>query len=230
VTIARYKDLCLDTNDVAVLAPFWQRALGGKLVKLADGDARLDPGPGRPSNEVTWVNVVPEPRTGKTRVHLGLWLAEPDPTPLVDAGATVVRTPGEDNWWVLADPEGNEFCAFPPRDDERPGIFELCVDSGDPRAQAEWWASVAGGTVREERGFAVLEGADGYPWQAWIFNAVPEPKTVKNRMHWDVDLVDPQPGALVAAGAVVLREPGGGTSWWVMADPEGNEFCAFAPR
>ena len=33
---------------------------------------------------------------------------------LVALGATVLREPGEQRWWVLADPEGHEFCAFPP--------------------------------------------------------------------------------------------------------------------
>ena len=36
-------------------------------------------------------------------------------TDIVDAGATVLREPDDDiSWWILADPEGNEFCAFPP--------------------------------------------------------------------------------------------------------------------
>jgi len=56
---------------------------------------------------------------------------------------------------------------------------------------------------------------------------VPEPKTVKNRVHWDVfGDVD----RLVEAGARVLRERGGDISWTVMADPEGNEFCVFDPE
>ena len=33
---------------------------------------------------------------------------------LLALGATVLREPGDQRWWVLADPEGNEFCAFPP--------------------------------------------------------------------------------------------------------------------
>ncbi len=57
-----------------------------------------------------------------------------------------------------------------------------------------------------------------------IFTRVPEPKTVKNRIHWDVR-GDVAP--LVAAGARVLREPGGDIHWTVLADPEGNEFCVF---
>ena len=37
------------------------------------------------------------------------------------------------------------------------------------------------------------------------------------------------PGALVSAGARVLRAPDDDIEWWVLTDPEGNEFCAFAP-
>jgi hypothetical protein len=53
---------------------------------------------------------------------------------------------------------------------------------------------------------------------------VPEPKTVKNRIHWDVygTVAD-----FEAAGATVLWEM---PRWTVMADPEGNEFCVFPPR
>ncbi|MFD4654549.1 VOC family protein [Kitasatospora sp. NPDC058444] len=63
-----------------------------------------------------------------------------------------------------------------------------------------------------------------------LFQAVPEPKQGKNRLHLDVH---PGPGEraatvarLTALGATVLRqveEPGG--AWTVMRDPEGNEFC-----
>ena len=55
---------------------------------------------------------------------------------------------------------------------------------------------------------------------------VPEPKTVKNRIHWDV------PGEraeLVGAGARLLRARGDDIAWDVLADPEGNEFCVFTP-
>jgi hypothetical protein len=231
MTIARYKDLCLDTNDVAVLGPFWRQVLGATLVDLDDGDARLDPGAGRPRNEVVWINVVPERRTAKTRVHLDIRLADPEPAALVEAGATISRQPGsEASSWVLADPEGNEFCAFPPAEGTQPGAFNLVVDCRDSLAQAQWWTGVVGGTVGRGKRAYWVEGAAGFPWPRWGFNPVEEPKTVKNRMHWDVDMADPEPAALVEAGAVVLREPDDDIHWWVMADPEGNEFCAFAPR
>jgi len=229
VTIARYKDLCLDTNDISVIAPFWRLALGARLVNLPDGDARLDPGPGRPANEVVWINRVPEPRTVKTRVHLDIRLATPEPTELLAAGATIRREPGEKPHWVLADPEGNEFCAFPSADGTQPGVANLVVDCRDSLAQAQWWAGLVGGTIGRGQRAYWIEGAAGFPWVRWGFNPVPEPKTVKNRVHWDIQMADPEPAALIEAGAVVLREPGDDIDWWVMADPEGNEFCAFAP-
>ncbi len=228
VTAARFKDLCLDASTPAVMAGFWSRAL--ELTPDAGsgkGVVRLAPGPGRPRAETLWINPVPEPRSAKTRVHLDLRLALPDPAPLLAAGAGLVRSPGDDPWWVLADPEGNEFCAFPPRAGTPNGVFELVVDCRDPGAQAAWWAGVVGGTVEHEKSWASLTGAAGFPWDHWVFNPVPEPKTVKNRLHWDVDLAAGDPSALVAAGATVLREPGGDIDWWVLADPEDNEFCAF---
>ena len=55
---------------------------------------------------------------------------------------------------------------------------------------------------------------------------VPEPKRAKNRVHWDVW---GNASALVAAGATLLRAHDTEIGWDVLADPEGNEFCVFAP-
>ncbi|MEU7055082.1 VOC family protein [Streptomyces sp. NPDC046197] len=63
-----------------------------------------------------------------------------------------------------------------------------------------------------------------------LFQRVPEPKTVKNRLHLDLHPGEGRRAAeterLEELGASVLRhvkEPAG--EWVVMADPEGNEFC-----
>jgi hypothetical protein len=63
-----------------------------------------------------------------------------------------------------------------------------------------------------------------------LFQRVPEPKTVKNRLHLDLHAGPERRAAEVARleglGARVVREvkePGG--QWLVMTDPEGNEFC-----
>ncbi len=74
-----------------------------------------------------------------------------------------------------------------------------------------------------ERGFWWLDGAAGLPWEM-IFTPVPEPKTVKNRVHWDVVGVSAE---VVDAGATLLRARDDEIHWDVLADPEGNEFCVF---
>lgn len=230
--IARFKDLCLDAADPLALGAFWARVLDGDVADAGDDDTRVDPRSARSNAESIWVNQVPEPRTGKTRVHLDLRMADAEPAALLAAGAQLVRKPsGETTWWVLDDPEGNPFCAFPASEGTRPGPFALVVESADPAAQATWWAGVLGGTIELGSTNASVIGATGFPWDYWEFDAVPAPKTVKNRLHWDVDLTDPEPMALITAGATLLREPLDEAHWWwVLADPEGNEFCAFAPR
>jgi hypothetical protein len=63
-----------------------------------------------------------------------------------------------------------------------------------------------------------------------LFQAVPEPKTTKNRVHLDLHVGADRRGAVVArlteaGGAVTGQGDEHGSSWIVMADPEGNEFC-----
>lgn len=57
------------------------------------------------------------------------------------------------------------------------------------------------------------------------FTLVPEVRTVKNRIHWDVDSADPE--ALVSDGATLLRARDDQIGWHALADPEGNELCVF---
>ncbi|MFD9795386.1 VOC family protein [Streptomyces sp. NPDC059070] len=65
-----------------------------------------------------------------------------------------------------------------------------------------------------------------------LFQDVPEAKTVKNRLHLDVHGAPGGLDELVARleelGATRVREVdrGPGGHWWIMRDPEGNEFCA----
>jgi hypothetical protein len=63
-----------------------------------------------------------------------------------------------------------------------------------------------------------------------LFQVVPEPKTVKNRVHLDVwvgaEHVAEHADRLVARGATFLHKASQGPHEWVtLADPEGNEFC-----
>lgn len=226
MTLAAFKDLCLDARDAGRLGAFWAAALDLPWEQQADGDAVVRGGP----LHALWINQVPEDKVVKNRVHLDLRV--PDVDALLDLGATRLADHGR--WQVLADPEGNELCAFP-TDDRASGAapalpFAICVDSAQPVDLALWWHGVLGGHLgpgaSDDRPRWLHEGAglDGL-----VLKAVPveDPRTTKNRCHWDVvaDAVD----ELVAVGARVLRTPDDEISWTVLADPQGNEFCAFAP-
>jgi hypothetical protein len=92
----------------------------------------------------------------------------------------------------------------------------------------------------EAEGYDKIADPDGVGPGIW-FQPVPESKTVKNRVHLDLDVtpkdqplleripvVDAEVARLVAAGASILStnaEPGVDHYGVVMADPEGNEFC-----
>lgn len=135
--------------------------------------------------------------------------------------------------------------------------FQVTVDSNTPHAQAKWWAEALGWRVEPSdetfiRGLIAaghaseddtefFEGALVWKIGAAIsdpetparprvlFQLVPEGKTVKNRLHFDIRVGadrDVVVDKLVAAGATVLyRESQGPYEWVTMTDPEGNEFC-----
>jgi hypothetical protein len=104
-------------------------------------------------------------------------------------------------------------------------LQRIVVDCRHPNTLAAWWGEVAGGTVSHHpRHFSTVKPTTDRPFTL-DFNAVPGPKTVKNRMHWDVRTTDI--ASLLANGASLLREPDASIYWHVLADPEDNEFCAF---
>jgi Glyoxalase-like domain len=160
-------------------------------------------------------------------VHLDIYarsLAE-----LTAKGATVVEAKHDDwGWTVMADPEGGEFCAF--IRDELPDdrLHGVVVGSVEPAAIATWWSELYGADlVHHPQGYSTVENVPGMPILTLDFVPVPEAKSVKNRIHWDVNA--PSLGALAAAGAAILRAADDEIGWTVLADPEGNEFCAFTP-
>ena len=221
MAIARFKDLCLDTGDPARLGEFWAAVLGRGQEAKDDGDRRLT---GPTPQHTLRVNRVPEAKTVKHRVHFDIYAREL--ADLEALGTTIVQPQhGTRTWTIMADPEGGEFCAFPRSEIPPERLHGLVVDSADPKAQARWWAEVYGVGVTENDGWSTLEGVPGMPILTMDFVPVPEPKAVKNRIHWDVTV--PGVAPLAEVGATVLREPDAEISWYVLADPEGNEFCAF---
>jgi hypothetical protein len=189
-----------------------------------DGDAHLRDDAGRIQ---VWLNVVPEPKTVKNRIHLDVNAESVQRA--VDAGASLIQE--LPRWTILADPDGQEHCVFVRAEPFDKRAYELVWDCPEgPRAShdtAAWWCDVVGGAVvDDQRGFSWVQDIPECPWDSFDFVGVPEPKTTKNRVHIDVTTDDLD--ALVGHGAVVLRTKGdGGLGWTVLADPAGNEFCAF---
>ncbi|MGA8248760.1 MAG: VOC family protein [Nocardioides sp.] len=224
MALATFKDLCIDVADAGVSGEFWTAALGWRLERHDDGDAHLRDADGRIQ---VWLNQVPEPKTVKNRIHLDVRAASVDE--VLALGATVLQP--YERWTTVADPEGHELCVFV-RDEPIPmRAYELvwsCAEGAQPCHDiAAWWAEVLGAVLvdDDERGFSWIEQIPGCPWDSFDWNGVPEPKVVKNRVHIDVSTDDLD--ALVAYGATVLHSKADGLGWTVLADPDGNEFCAF---
>jgi len=108
-------------------------------------------------------------------------------------------------------------------------IRHVTIDCADAYALATFWSKVLGQPLHEEDEpgdpEALIEAA------GVLFVTVPETKTVKNRIHFDLQpqdrTRDEEVERLLALGATVAddRRKPDGTGWVVMADPEGNEFC-----
>ena len=119
-------------------------------------------------------------------------------------------------------------------------LRDIVVDCGHPATIARFWAGVlegyrvapyddaeierlrvAGYDSPDDDPTVCVLGPPGAP--RWWFVLVPERKTTKNRVHWDItgSVAD-----LLSAGATLVVERQG---FSVLADPEGNEFCVFPP-
>jgi hypothetical protein len=211
---ATFKELCLDTSEGGdALGRFWAAATGCSYV---DGDVV-----GSEEGMGIALCPVPEAKTVKHRVHLDVYARSVDDVLALGATLAPHQDPADD-WTVLLDPEGGELCVFL-RDDLPPyRVFEVNVDSADGPAIAAWWGEAFGVPVVDRHGFPTLSDVPGMPFEMFLFDGgIPEPKTVKNRWHWDVygDVEE-----LLTLGATKLWEM---PRWTVLADPEGNEFCVF---
>jgi Glyoxalase-like domain len=106
-------------------------------------------------------------------------------------------------------------------------IKSVSFDCADALVLARFWAAALGTDVAEdataERAYVEAAGWGGP--NMW-FNRVPEPRTAKNRMHFDLrapGAVEDEVRRLEALGASVVERFDGHT---IMNDPEGNVFCA----
>jgi len=134
---------------------------------------------------------------------------------------------------------------------------QVTIDSTSPHELADWWAEALGWQVEpQDEAFIarmVESGAaseqdtvrhrGALVWRTGaalrspdpdrprlLFQAVPEPKTGKNRMHLDVrvgaERREAEVARLIGLGATELwRQSQGPYEWVTLADPQGNEFC-----
>jgi predicted enzyme related to lactoylglutathione lyase len=108
----------------------------------------------------------------------------------------------------------------------------LVVDGADTHALAAFWSAILGTTIDSAEGdghYIDLAPTDGFP--ILRFQRVPESKSVKNRLHLDIEVEDV--GVAIetvrALGGSLVRPPEVEYGWTfaILADPEGNEFCAI---
>ena len=105
-------------------------------------------------------------------------------------------------------------------------IKSVTFDCQDALLLARFWAGALGTSVDEESTHdkAYVE-APGWGGPNMWFRRVPEQKTAKNRLHFDLRApsgISEEVACLQALGASVLEV---GEDLVVMQDPEGNEFC-----
>ena len=109
-------------------------------------------------------------------------------------------------------------------------IDRVTVDCADPQRMATFWSEALGYDIRDHDGNLSIFDANG-PGPDIGFQQVPEPKVVKNRLHFDLlpgnSDWDAAVERLEALGAekVPFFDHDLTQTWWVMRDPEGNEFC-----
>ena len=110
------------------------------------------------------------------------------------------------------------------------------IDSQEPARLADFWQAALGWRrTHETDDEIVLEPPAGSPQDGvapdLLFARVPEPKTVKNRLHLDLRPLDQAAEVARLEGLGAVRVDVGQSdevSWVVLADPDGNEFCVLA--
>lgn len=114
---------------------------------------------------------------------------------------------------------------------------EIVIDCHEPTVVGRFWAEVLGWPLTEEDDGTCWLSSTGEPWAPpplLVFAPVAEKKTVKNRVHIDVNPSGcDQPEELerlLALGARPIDVGQGDVPWVVLSDPEDNEFCLLGRR
>ncbi|HYZ46437.1 MAG TPA: VOC family protein [Actinomycetota bacterium] len=108
-------------------------------------------------------------------------------------------------------------------------IRQVVIDSRDPHPLAEFWAAATGRRVSGDAApYLRLDDPDGRDVRLLIQRVDDIPPAGKNVVHIDLfgDDIDAERQRLVELGANVSEEiRDGDARWFVLTDPQGNEFC-----
>jgi predicted enzyme related to lactoylglutathione lyase len=113
----------------------------------------------------------------------------------------------------------------------------VTFDCADATVVSQFWSAVFDRPIDTEPMppspfFASIGLADPVG-VAYMFIQVPEGKSVKNRVHLDLDADDvvAEVARVIALGATHIHDKDEfGLQWTTLADPEGNEFCIGTPH
>jgi len=111
-------------------------------------------------------------------------------------------------------------------------IAVIAINAVSPRTVADFWAAALGWRIVEEDDQIISLAPPDGAWPTIDVAAVPERKSVLNRLHLDLradgSTADEEVARLLGLGArrVDVGQPPD-TTWTVLADPEGNEFCVL---
>jgi predicted enzyme related to lactoylglutathione lyase len=111
-------------------------------------------------------------------------------------------------------------------------VFGVSFDAQDAHSIANFWAQVLGRNVADgaTADNASIDADPAVPGSRIGFHKVPEGKSVKNRLHFDLITTDfdAEIDRITGLGASKLNEINAGGHWATLADPEGNEFDVIA--
>jgi len=110
-------------------------------------------------------------------------------------------------------------------------VHHVTIDCADTYRLGTFWADVLDSKIGDDDQPGDPEALVEAGGVSILFIAVPDGKTVKNRIHFDIQPTDrtrdEEVERLLALGATPVadhRRPDG-TGWVTLADIEGNEFC-----
>lgn len=110
--------LLVDSAAPEQLASWWQGVIGGTVEPGPDGRPRYLHGAAGMDGLIFKFVEVSDPKQVKNRWHWDVLAQNNNAVQeLQSRGAQVLRGPNEAaDWTVMADPQGNEFCVFPPKE------------------------------------------------------------------------------------------------------------------